>query len=259
MPWLDCHDLDSTLSSLAYAIGTTTLELEWALQEYDEARYEDATEDPWQLMPRDVLDRFGTDVETVAGRFDGAYYFHGTRALVPEEFGQRGILPLGQMLDELWDGLRELVRDEIGDEGWAAFRTGVETGAGRTGHLYRHKVGAGVDEGPFALVVRDVLLNPESTGSHDYLGCPEIVQDIAGPFASAHGINLAQRFCDATQPCTVKFRSTQLRQGAINAALWYAYTKLRDGEITRSSNYSFDGAGQAVPAQAVVEVEVVTP
>src|SRR5204862_7322161 len=116
---------------------------------------------------------------------------------------------------------------------------------------------AGVDLGPFGLVVRDIFLKPQSTGSHDYLGCPEIVQDIARCFSSAHGVNLEQRFCDTAKPCIVKFRSTQLRPGAIKAALWYAYTKLRDGQITSSSNYSFDGNGEAVPAEHVVAVEIV--
>jgi hypothetical protein len=257
VPWLDCHDLDSTLASLASASGTTPAELGRALRDHNETRFEEATEDPWQLMPREVLERVGTDVEMVAGSFDGAYYFHGTRAVDLEVFRRRGILPLAQMVDEIWATLRELVDDEISDEDWEAFRRDVASGrTGRSGHLYRHKVGAGVDDGPFALVVRDVLLNPDSTGSHDYLGCPEIVDDIAGPFASAHGINLAQRFCDVSKPCIVKFRSTQLRLGAINAALWYAYTQLRDGEITSSANYSFDGAGTPVLPEDVVAVEV---
>jgi hypothetical protein len=106
--------------------------------------------------------------------------------------------------------------------------------------------------------VRETFFQPRSTGSHDYLSCPEIVQDIARCFSSAHGINLERRFCDAAKPCIVKFRSTQLRPGAINAALWYAYTKLRDGEVRSNSNYSFDGDGEAVPAPDVVEVEIVS-
>jgi hypothetical protein len=258
MPWLDSHDLDSMLASLADAIGTTPGELERALRGYNERRFEEAREDPWELMPREVLERFGVDVETVAGRFDGAYYFHGTRAVDPDAFRWRGILPLDQMLEELWATLRELAGDEISDEDWAAFRQDVEKGTGgHEGWLYQHKIGAGVDQGPFGLVVREIFLEPKSTGSHDYLGCPEIVQDIARCFAAADAVVLERRFCGATTPCIVKFRSMQLRPGAIKAALWYAYTKLRDGEITSSSNYSFDGDGEAVPAEDVVAVEIV--
>jgi hypothetical protein len=258
VPWLDCDDLDSTVASLANVIGVTSAELELALEEH-EPRFEEAAEDPWQLMPCEVLERFGADVETVARRFDGAYYFHGTRAVDPEAFRRRGILPLDQMLEELWATLRELAADGISDEDWAVFRHDVETGiGGHDGWLYRHKVGAGIDLGPFGLLVRDIFLEPQSTGSHAYLGCPEIVQDISRCFSSVHGVNLEPRFCDAAKPCIVKFRSTQLRPGAINAALWCAYTKLRDGEITSSSNYSFDGNGEAVRAEDVMAVEIVS-
>lgn len=76
-------------------------------------------------MPREVLQRFGTDVEPVASSFDGAYYFHGTRAVEPEAFWRRGILPLDQMLEELWATLRELAGGDISDKDWKAFRRSV--------------------------------------------------------------------------------------------------------------------------------------
>jgi hypothetical protein len=94
MAWLDCHDLDSTLASLADAIGTTASTLEQALRDYDDGRFAGAAEDPWQLMPREILQSLGTDVSLVVERLDGAYYFHGTRAIDPETFRRRGILQL---------------------------------------------------------------------------------------------------------------------------------------------------------------------
>jgi hypothetical protein len=259
MPWLDCHDYEAALASLAEAIGATPSELGTALGEYEESRLENAAEDPWELMPREVLGRFHAGVETVADRFDGAYYFHGTRAIDPDAFRVRGILPLDQMVEELWATLRELAGNDVTDAEWHNLRSSVEGGAGgHSGTFYRMKTGGRIHHGPFAIVVRETFLDPASTGSHDYLGCPEIVQDIAACYASAHGGNLEQRFCAAAKPCIVKLRSTQLRPGAIAAALWYAYTKVRDGEITSSANYSFDGEGEPVPAGDVVGVEIVT-
>lgn len=118
------------------------------------------------------------------------------------------------------------------------------------------KTGGRIHFGPFGLLVREVFVDPQATGSHDYLGCPEIVQDIGRCFYSARGIDLEQRFCESARPCIVKFRSAQLGPGAINAALWYAYTKLRDGEIRSSANWAFDGGGEPVPAEDVADVEV---
>jgi hypothetical protein len=259
VPWLDCHDYEAALASLAEAIGTTPSKLATALGEYDESRLENSAEDPWELMPREMLEQFGVDVEALAGRFDGARYFHGTRAIDAEAFCRRGILPLDQMVEELWATLRELAGEEISDEDWDSVRRSVEAGAGgHDGFLYRLKTGGRIHFGPFGLVVRETFLDPASTGSHDYLGCPEIVQDIARCYASAYGGNLERRFCDAAKPCIVKFRSTNRRPGDVKAALWYAFTKVRNGEITSSANYSFDGAGNPVPAEDVVDVEIIT-
>jgi hypothetical protein len=259
MAWLDCRDLDSTLASLADAIGTTASTLEEELRNYDDSRFAGASEDPWLLMPREILQSLGTDVSTVVERLDGAYYFHGTRAIDPETFRRRGILPLDQMVDEVWSTLRALVRDEISNQDWAAFRRAVEADAGaHDGFLYRLKTGDRMHFGPFGLVVRETFFEPQATTSHDYLGCPEIVQDVARCFSAAHGIDLERRFCEASRPSIVKFRSTQLRPGAVNAALCYAYSKLRDNEIGSNSNYSFDGEGEPVPPEAIVEVEIVS-
>jgi hypothetical protein len=258
VPCLDCHDYDAALASLAEAIGTMSSKLATALGEYDESRLENSAEDPWEVMPREVLERFRVGVEAVAARFDGAYYFHGTRAVDPEAFRRRGILPLDQMVEELWATLRKLAGDEISNEEWDSVRGSVEAGAGgHDGHLYRLKTGGRIHFGPFGLVIREAFLAPASTGSHDYLGSPEIVQDIARCYASAHGGNLEERFCTAAKPCIVKFRSTNCRSGDVKAALWYAFTRLRDGEITSSANYSFDAAGNPVPAEDVVDVEII--
>jgi hypothetical protein len=205
---LDCHDVDSTLASLAGVARVDRTDLEQALREYDESRFDTYSEEPWTLMPREVLDRFGTNVQTIAESFEGAHYFHGTRTVDdPESFRQRGILPLAQMLDELWAMLRALAGDQISDEHWAAFRRSVETDAGdHDGFLYRHKVMGEVDAGPFGYVVRECLLDPEACSSHDYLGCPEIVQDICRCCDSTYGINLERCFCEASVACIVRFR-----------------------------------------------------
>ncbi len=47
------------------------------------------------------------------------------------------------------------------------------------------------------MLVRETLLDPSATNSHDYLGCPEIVQDIARCYQSAYGVDLETRFLPA--------------------------------------------------------------
>jgi hypothetical protein len=105
--------------------------------------------------------------------------------------------------------------------------------------------------------VREFFFRPEETAGHDYLGCPEIVQDIARCYESATGINLEKRFCAATLPCIVKFRSRPVLAGAVESAFWYPFTMLREGELTNNARWGLDLEGQPVPPKDVVEVEVV--
>jgi hypothetical protein len=199
------------------------------------------------------------DVVRLVGRFDGACYFHVTRAVDPEAFCQGRILPLDLMVEKLWSTRRELAGHEITDDEWAEFRSRSRpTLAARDCSLYRLKTGARIHLGPFGLVVRETFLAPGSTGSHDYLGCPGIVQDIARCYASAHGGDLERCFREVAKPCIVKFRSPNCRPGEVKAALWHAFAKLRAGEITSNANYSLDGAGAPVPAEDVVDVEIIT-
>jgi hypothetical protein len=261
--WLDCHDVASTFASFASALGIRLGELEDALREYDEARFSDYSEDPQERMPREVVEEFGSDAEQLAGRFEGIYLFHGTRVVDPETFRHQGILPLPDMVEPIWRMLYELVREECSPEEWAAFRRSVEvegTG-GHDGWLYRLKtvgggLGAAVNQGPYGMLVREFFFQPEETSSHDYLGCPEVVQDIARCYASATGVDLEQRFCAATVPCIVKFRFRQVLGGAVSSALWYAFSMLREGELTTNARWGFDCEGRLVPPEDVVEVEV---
>lgn len=256
MIWLDCHDVDSTLASLTAAARIDRSELEQALLTYDEGSF-DSSEDPEACMPREVLEQCGSSLADTDERFRGAFYFHGTRAIDPSTFSTRGILPLNGMVEELWLMLRQFAA-ELSDRRWAEFRESVETDAGEhDGDLYRLKIGHPMHYGPHGELVREVFLDPRVTQSHDYLGCPEIIQDIARCCYSAHGIDLERRFCDASVACLVKFRGDLWRPGAVKAALWYAYLKLRREELGRSVCGGHAGRGQPVLPADVVNVEVI--
>lgn len=126
---LDGRDVESALSSLAGSAGVTPSELSTAIHAHTE-RFGDTSDEPlaWRIE-REVFAEVGVDVDSLA--FDGAYYFHGTRiTLGPDLFVTRGILPLNQILDEIWSALYELVADERSPHEWIEFRRSVESGAG---------------------------------------------------------------------------------------------------------------------------------
>jgi hypothetical protein len=199
---------------------------------YDESRLDDYLEDPYKQMPHEVLVELGRDIDAVP--IDGAFYFHGTCAVAPEGFRREGILPLDHMTERIWATLYELVSNECAFIEWTDFRRTVETDAsGHDGYLYRLKTGDRLHLGPYGLLVREIFFDPSATGSHDYLGCPEIVQDIGRCYRRASGIDLERRFCEASRAVIVKFRSTEVWEGRLCTALWYVYTKLRDDQQAR--------------------------
>lgn len=256
MTRLDCHDLNTALASVGAGIGRRTDDVRAALLSYDEERFSDCSEDPWHKMPRELLASLGVDPQI---RVESACFFHGSRVPDPAVFWREGILPLDQVLERIWTTLFELIDDDIAAEEWDAFRRSIESGAGdHDGWLYRLKTRGRMHYGPQALLVREIFLDPATTRSHDYVGCPEIVQDIARCFQTVHGVDLEALFCASTAPVIVKFTSSSVREDLLRAALWYAYSGLRGDEITREwdARGGFDGAGSAVGPRAVVDVEL---
>jgi hypothetical protein len=141
------------------------------------------------------------------------------------------------MLDDIWSTLLELVRRECSREEWARFRRRTEEeGACEDdgGFQYRAKtaelatLSPALAFGPFAHYVRECSVQPDEA-MHDYLDCPEIVQDIARCFRELYGIDLESRYRKASVPCVVKFRVAGITRDAVEAAVSYAFWMLREG------------------------------
>ncbi|MEY9894294.1 hypothetical protein ABIA31_007980 [Catenulispora sp. MAP5-51] len=252
MVYLDCQDVDSTVRSLATAseLPAHLLVEKMPSFEVDWVELAPADVDPLVVAPRDYFQLLGVDIGDL--RFEGTYYFHGTRVIDPDSFRRDGILPLGRMIDRLWETLYELIRDDVTEEQWRRCRADLEAGGGdHDGWLYRTKVDNPVHHGPYAMLVRDHLLNPRATHSHDYLATPEIVEDIA----RACGFGLQARFDAAATSCTVKFRINDTRDVDVEAAFWYAYTMTRGEGIGMASLAGIDLGGCPVPAADILAVD----
>lgn len=254
MTVLDCHDLSTTMASLAGLIDQPAAEIRRRMLDYDHEFPAATSEDPFRRMPRELLHGLGVDIADVEVR--NACFFHGSRVVDPTVFSREGILPLNEVLERIWSSLFELVRERIDPGDWAAFRRSVEgDGGGNDGWLYRLKTADAMHYGPQAQLVREVFLDASGTGSHDYLGCPEIVQDIARCFHAWHGIDLESLFRAGSIPVIVKFIAAPQWDGVLPTAIWYAFSMLRGEGLTRMALGGFDGAGTAVPAPAVIDVE----
>ncbi|MEV4845100.1 hypothetical protein AB0K20_18030 [Micromonospora matsumotoense] len=256
MTILDCDTFDTALTSLASAIGVPAPALLQVLRGHDSGLrtgYDRVEHDAPML-----LHSFGVELRDL--RFDGAYYFHGSRVMQPTSFLRDGILPLDAMLDQIWASLYKLCAAEISPQQWLTLRRRLEEGPlepndnQHWARLYRHKVTARVDQGPFGSVIRDMVILP-AEGHHDYLDIPEIVRDIAG-FA---GLDLDTRFRASTTSCVVKFRDDRVDEGHVAVALTYLLASARNEPLDQGCAYYPTRAGTAVPSHDIVAVDEIGP
>ena len=81
--------------------------------------------------------------------------------------------------------------------------------------------------GPFAFLVRPIIFQSRQAGNHDYLGIPEIVEDICLSYEEMYGHSLRERFLEASRPCIVKFRTGEWTEDrAVQAALMFVHCEL---------------------------------
>jgi len=231
MPWLDCHSHESALKTVAAAVGVPEDLLASAIIA-GEPDFSSISDDPVEALPREILSRVGIELDQV--ELDGALLFHGTRLTDIESVRRGGLQPLSQRLEAIWEMLGNLARPELDTEAWLDFRNWVEDDGGdHHGWLYRLKASELQQDGPFTVLVKDTLMRPKELHLHDYLDCPEIVQDICRCHSSRYGpeTDLEAHFKAVTHPCIVTVRRAGIDSGAIRAAIWFIRAQLLGGTL----------------------------
>lgn len=247
---LDCGSFHSAVESSAALLGTTGTELLKQLNAFDceSVSTADRCKHPYDDLLKKTLR--GERSELPAPPV--IYWFHATR-VAPDTRFEDGIQPLSQVLDRVWAFLGCLASAWSTPTEWLAFRNGMR---GQFADQYARKVASRFNQGPFAFLVRDALLLRDQMGAnHDFLGIPEIVEDICLCYEMMFGHCLRARFSEATKPCIVKFKSTGPRPDALAAALMYVHRKAKGQELERSCNTCYSGEGVAVPPGDIVQVE----
>jgi hypothetical protein len=250
---LDCENFATTLTSVAAAADVSERVLLEALRRFDPDAV-DSSMDWYGAVPKAALASIGISLD--ASRFDAVCAFHGTRTLDPGRFLRDGIMPLGMMLDRLWNDLYSIAGGHVTGAEWRAIRAAIEAGplppgpAGHSAYLYRLKTKSSSLHGPYASLVRDHAIAPIE-GQHDYLQIPEIVEDIA----RFTGTDLQDRFERAARSCLVKFRHDTANPGMTESAVTYLLGHVRGEPHGFGSVDGVDRCGLAVSAQDVIYVD----
>ena len=247
---LDCTSLETTLRSLGHLVSRDPEWLRRALKAFDADAFV-------QAHPRSPLDPTERVFSQVIGGDPRAItpasitWLHTTRVSPHATFAE-GILPLDRALTRVWSVLRAVAGDWVTDAAWSAFQHRPD---GRGAFQYRLKSSDRLHWGPYALLVREAALRPQEIGNHDYLGTPEIVEDICQCFEDQFGRDLLGAYQAVTRPCLVHFVSDAPRPDTVPVALAYACAALRKEPLTHWGNTCYDGEGRAVPADQIVRIE----
>lgn len=251
---LDCETRQSAEASVRAAFGCSPSAL-WAF--VTDPSHLAHYEANWKTIPVD-FDRFlfqracvALGVPALPQEF---CWFHCTRVPLGTTF-EEGILPLGAVAPSLQERLIAELADAAAKE---AVRRAFASKGGLTFH-FGNKLSHEVHGGPYAILVREVADHARSLGQHDYLGMPEIIEDLCDEVQAECGMRLLPIFEERWQPAIVKFVASAGTSGnfALAVALRYLRALELEGKPDAGAVWCFDGENRAVPPERILKVEFV--
>lgn len=250
---LDCETRESTVASLCQAFQCSAESFLLFVQDpvhglhYDE-HWRDLPEFQKYLFER-AISHFGNPQLP-----SEVCWFHGTRVPHGTTF-QEGIFPLGQRIDSLKEAvLATLDNDQHQEQVRQAF-------ARKGGYAYhfREKITNTMHWGPYAILIRELAFHAESCSQHDYLGMPEIIDDLCEEIRIACKLDLLPIFQERWRPALVKFVAVadSLVETYLGVALCYLRSALLEGAPDSNSVMCFDGENTPVSPEQIIRVDFV--
>lgn len=247
---LDCESFESVLRSICELYGTNAARVIDFLQKthlYEEHEKSNFSGDADDYL-RSLFDKaFG-----LPAHLEKVCWFHLTRVPKEAKFCE-GILPLHLVLDKIWStviaipkdpqikrNLEKLKQDGVGD------------------FQYALKTNDTLHSGPYAMLIRESAFHAKSIGNHDYLDCPEIIEDICNGYKARFGKTIYDEITGALEKCIVKFESTKnISDYLIAAALLYCWYKTQDEAINNFFTHGYDAEGKIIPREAILKVDFI--
>lgn len=258
MTILDCTSYEHALESVCGILQISSETLIVELHNLD-------TDDLYVGLPEYSYSSFNEAIfpylrarHSIKTTYDKSCWFHATRIFEGQDFNS-GIMPLSKSIDSIWDGLFELISDNITKTEWLEFRNQMTKNELNNHYtdLYSMKIADDFHHGPYGFLIKPIITLPSPMGNWDYLGAPEIVYDICDTFKQNHDTDLLKIYLDNSKGCIVKFLSTNNKATLIGVALGYLYCEINSIKPWQECSYAYDGGGQSVPAEDIIDVEII--
>lgn len=143
-------------------------------------------------------------------------------------------------------------------EQWRTFRNDFSNSTEHSANLYRLKMRSRMHWGPFAMLVRESAFRSYEMGNHDYLGAPEVVEDICQACHEHTGIDLLSVFMEQTYFYIIKFWDDRDRNGLLKPALCYLHAHVNKYEMNMNNNICFDSKATVVAAKRILKIDTVS-
>jgi hypothetical protein len=223
MKILDCETIETTYASLIDILNISKDEIINFFKKFKFLNKNSADKEIFESFQK---------IYRINISYDGTCFFHASRCDDIKRY-DNGILPLNEILDEVWSFLYSLIKDKFDKQEWDKFRNELENGLKCSGGFtYRLRVNDNFHWGPDAFLIKEVIFKSGELGNHNYLETPEIVEDICRCFKEKYKIDLLQEYIKKTDPCIIKFKTSNKDQKYIATAILYLYEKFNNMNIS---------------------------
>ena len=242
---LDCETNEIARISVANILGITEADLVTYLRNFTFKKT-----DGVEVLFNSMLEKFGK-----LWGFSHTAWFHLTRCL-PGCFFTNGLLPLSEVIDDIWNLLFSICKYPISRSDWNKFRKQIENCRGkRHSDIYRVRTTRQTQNGPDAILIGDINFNRTVCQAHFLDEGPEFVMLICQEFKVEYGHDLLNDFKENTKPCIVKFTTHDSDFDSLLAAIHYIY-EIEQQEpffgIAQSTCYL--GKGRPIPPEFIKKI-----
>lgn len=259
-----CKDYNSALRSLSQTIGVSeeiiisVLEHDWEKQyEKDERIFiqSNAPEDSFINDFGEYILMNGFPDARLTIERPTIHWFHGARAIVPDDYLHYGILPLSEMYPKV----RQMVDD-------IALKLNIKSRECKSKLQKHHKWLAElklndskIHGGPFAMLMYEAAATPEAFGNHSYIDEPEIISDYAYMMYDTDAEIILSEFKRISIPIVVEFIEPSDTENLslkllITTVIQYLYRIIHKEELGLCENTCFSNRGQAIPSDLIVKI-----
>jgi hypothetical protein len=153
-------------------------------------------------------------------------WFHGTRAKPGADFPE-GLLPTQDALTRLLPDLKEIATRWVSEPQWLEYVNSLDSSERPWARKVRQKRRQTYDRGPFAFLVRDIVMTADGQPQKPYhKRGSEVLEILCWDFQDVFGKPLLDEYLRATRPCLVAFVEPRCEPRSTKAALSYVYYAL---------------------------------